>query len=85
MMWLGASASISPSVMRVVAAHDRLPAQLADVPGEVVDEGVVVVDEEDHGDPAFTSASIMPRALSSVSRYSCSGSESATIPPPALK
>ena len=30
-------------------------------------------------------ASMMPRALSSVSRYSCSGSESATIPPPALK
>ena len=27
----------------------------------------------------------MPRALSSVSRYSCSGSESATMPPPALK
>src|SRR4029077_17592387 len=67
----------------VVAADDRLAAQLADVPGEVVDEGIVVVDDEDH--PGIRRASIMPRALSSVSRYSCSGSESATIPPPALK
>ena len=33
----------------VVAAHDRIAAQFADVPGQVVDEGVVVIDEEDHG------------------------------------
>ena len=33
---------------RVVAAHDRLLAQLAHVAGEVVDERVVVVDEQDH-------------------------------------
>ena len=83
MMWLGASASTSSERDRVVAADDRFAAQLADVPREVVDEGIVVVDEENHS--GVRSASIMPRALSSVSRYSCSGSESATIPPPALK
>ena len=67
---------------RVVPAHDRRLPQLVDVAGQVVDEGVVVVDEEDHG---AASTSISARALSSVSRYSCSGSESATMPPPAWK
>src|SRR6185295_20103461 len=67
----------------VVAVYDRVLAELAHISGEVMDERVVVIDEEDHGGTA--NASIIPRALSSVSRYSCSGSESATIPPPALK
>src|SRR5271156_1845759 len=67
----------------VVTAHDRVAAQLAHVPGQVVNERVVVIDDQDHADVAR--ASIRPRALSSVSRYSCSGSDSATIPPPALK
>ena len=85
---------------RVVPADQRRLAQLADVAGEVVDEGVVVVDEENHeavesgsGRLATGTAARLrlyqrlnqPRALSSVSRYSSSGSESATMPPPAWK
>src|SRR5687768_17598314 len=68
---------------RVVAADHCLPAELAHITREVVHERVVVIDEQNHTGAA--SASIMPRALSSVSRYSCSGFESAMIPPPALK
>ena len=67
----------------VAPADDGFLTQLAHVACEVVDERVVVVEDENHGRVA--SASIMARALSSVSRYSCSGSESATMPPPALK
>src|SRR5437867_9991098 len=62
----------------VVASDDGLFPQLAHVAGQVVDERVVVVDEQNHG----RRAAIRLRALSSVSRYSCSGSESATMPPP---
>ncbi len=65
----------------VVASDHRLLPQLAHVAREVIDKGVVVVDEQDHG----ASAAITPRALSSVSAYSAAGSESATIPPPAWK
>src|SRR5438094_315121 len=59
-----------------MASDNCLLPELAHVAGEVVDEGVVVVDEQDHD----LRAAIKPRALSSVSRYSCSGSESATVP-----
>src|SRR5436190_13139622 len=62
----------------VVPSYDGLLPQLLHVTRQVVHEGVVVVDEQDHG----SRAAIRPRALSSVSRYSCAGSESATIPPP---
>src|SRR5205823_2201110 len=65
----------------VVASYDGLFSQLAHVAGQVVDERVVVVDQQDHG----TRAAMSPPALSSVSRYSCSGSESATMPPPTWK
>src|SRR5215471_16634699 len=58
-------------------------AQLANVAREVVHERIEVVDHEDHVD--VTRASMMPRALWNVSWYSCSASESATIPPPAFK
>src|SRR5207247_9067753 len=58
---------------------DGFRPQRAYVARQVVDERVVVVDQQDHG----ASAAIQPRALSSVSAYSFSGSESATIPPPA--
>src|SRR5881409_1400632 len=68
---------------RVVPAYDGLFAELAHVAGQVINEGIMVIDEQNHARTAR--ASIMPRALSSVSRYSCSGSESATMPPPALK
>src|SRR2546422_11650631 len=64
-----------------MASYNGLFPQLAHVAGEVVDERVVVVDQQDHGTMAATS----PRALSSVSWYSCSGSESATMPPPTWK
>src|SRR5438477_604170 len=65
----------------VVVSYDGLFSQLAHVAGQVVDERVVVVDQQDHG----TRAAMSPPALSSVSRYSCSGSESATLPPPTWK
>src|SRR5918995_4447730 len=66
----------------IVPSDQRRLTQLADIAGKVVDEGVVVVDEENHW---MTNVSINPRALSNVSLYSSSGSESATIPPPAWK
>src|SRR5256885_8358226 len=65
----------------VVASYNGLFSQLAHVAGQVVDERVVIVDQQDHG----TRAAMSPRALSSVSRYSSSGSESATMPPPTWK
>src|SRR5947207_6666495 len=70
-----------PERRGVVASYDGLFSQLAHVAGQVVDERVVVVDQQDHG----TRAAMSPPALSSVSRYSCSGSESATMPPPTWK
>src|SRR6185312_1537690 len=82
----------------VISTNERLAAQLAHVAGEVVDERVVVVDEQNHEDAGCVGsraqrcagavsarASMSARALSRVSRYSCSGSESATMPPPTLK
>ena len=67
-----------------VVAHDEaLHAQLADVAGEVPDEAVVVVDEEDQGVPRR--AAIRALALASVSSYSAAGSLSAVMPPPAWK
>ena len=45
----GSRATSSSSVMRVVAVHDRLGAELAQVLHEVVDERVVVVDHEHAG------------------------------------
>src|SRR5512147_210677 len=70
----------------VVAVDDRRLAQLGDIPGQVVDEAVVVVEQEDHGvATAAARVVIRARALSSVSWYSSSGSESATMPPPTEK
>src|SRR5207249_3455049 len=65
----------------VVASYNGLFSQLAHVAGQVVDERGVIVDQQDHG----TRAAMSPRALSSVSRYSSAGSESATMPPPTWK
>ena len=73
---------------------DGCLAELAHVAREVVDERVVVVEKENHAcasagevDPERSACerSMSARALSRVSRYSCSGSESATMPPPAWK
>src|SRR2546426_6226837 len=63
---------------RVMTSYHGLFPQLAHVARQVVHERVVVVDEQYH----CSRAAIRPRALSSVSRYSCAGSESATMPPP---
>src|SRR6266478_8493303 len=68
-----------------VVAHDlERRAQLAEILDEVVGEGVVVVDDEDHRSvpAASRSARIMPRALELVSSHSVFGSESATMPAP---
>src|SRR5262245_2066312 len=68
-----------------VVAHDlQRRTQLAEVLDEVVREGVVVVDDEDHRSvpAARRSARIMPRALEHVSSHSVFGSESATMPAP---
>jgi hypothetical protein len=67
----------------VVADDVGRPTQLADIAGEVVDERVVVVDEEDHGASSGDKAAIRACALASVSAYSAAGVESATMPPPA--
>src|ERR1700722_8321948 len=71
----------------VVAAHFELLAHLAEILGEVVGEGIVVVEEQDHdffpGWWAISRAETMARALLTVSCYSRSGTESATTPPPA--
>ena len=83
MMWLGARAAISSSVTASFRRTSGFAAQFPDVPREIPDERVVVVEEEDHDAPP--KARRMPAALSSVSWYSCAGSESATIPPPAWK
>src|SRR5207247_9052893 len=55
----------------VVASYNGLFSQLAHVAGQVVDERVVIVDQQDHG----TRAAMSARALSSVSRYCGSGAE----------
>ncbi len=65
----------------IAAVDDGLLPELSHVAGEVVDEGVVVVEQEDHA----LSASEMPRALCNVSSYSRAGSDSASTPPPAWK
>ena len=66
----------------IVAIDQWLPAQLTDVLGQVVYEGVIVVNEQDHLVPPVANSGTMLKArinalaLSSVSRYSASGSES---------
>ena len=70
----------------VVPVDHRVSSQLPDVLDEVVDEGVIVVDDEDlqlSPPPAASRAFKSAAALCSVSYHSFSGSESATIPPPA--
>ena len=84
MMWLGASAATSSSVISSLRRTTASAPQLAHVAGEVVDERVAVV--EDAGSsrrrPARRS---WPRDLVERLAVLLLGSESATIPPPALK
>src|SRR5215470_10288808 len=70
----------------VVAMNTQLLAKLAKVLDEVVGEGVVVVDHQNHSSNprcARLIARIKARDLLTVSMYSFSGTESATMPPPA--
>src|SRR5262249_38110257 len=71
----------------VVEKYSRLGAKLAQIVVEVIGKGIVVIDQEDHRFLHCSASSIalsMPRALFNVSWYSNTGSESATIPAPAL-
>ena len=83
LMWLGASAATCARVTASLRHTTASPPSLTYRARLCMHEGVVVVYEEDH--PLVASAAIMPLALSSVSRYLSSGSESTMIPPPALK
>src|SRR5262249_9104851 len=70
----------------VVAMNAQLLSQLAKVLHEVVGEGVVVIDHQNHSSNprcARLIARIKARDLLTVSMYSFSGTESATMPPPA--
>src|SRR5438046_9905101 len=82
---LGCPREDAREVNGVVAQHLEPGAELAQVLDEVVGEGVVVVDDQDHrpGLPAaIRSASSIPWAFERVSSHSVFGSESATIPAP---
>src|SRR5262245_47531475 len=65
---------------RVIALHFSLGAELAQVARHIVDEGIVVVDDEDHGVLAKLSA--MRFTFARVSSYSSDGSDFAVMPPP---
>ena len=52
MMWLGASAAMSPRLIASLRTTSRGMAELADIAGEVPDEAVVIVDEQDHAPPS---------------------------------
>src|SRR5262249_2378619 len=70
----------------VITEDPQLGAQLAQILNEVVGEGVVVIDHHDHSsNPPFARliALMSARDLFTVSVYSFSGTESATMPAPA--
>ena len=74
----------------VVPEHHDLCSERAEQVREVVREGVVVVDQEDHGaascsDSARSIAASSARSLARHSSCSAAGSESATMPPPACR
>ena len=56
----GSRATISSSVQLVVAVHERLGAELAQVLDEVVDEAVVVVDDQHRGSATATTGYASP-------------------------
>src|SRR5258708_24596769 len=67
----------------VIPENLQFRAKLAQILHQVVGEGVVVVDHQDHGASsaeASSAALSSARALCCVSRHSASGSESATTP-----
>ena len=70
----------------IVAMHDEICPQFPEILHEVVREGIVIVDDENHTHAplsAISTARNRARALFTVSWYSYSGSESNTTPPPA--
>src|SRR5438067_2451540 len=74
----------------IIAIHAQFFTQLAEVLDEVVRERIVVIDDENHSPLSSSNpfcASVISRIraldLFTVSMYSFSGIESATIPPPA--
>src|SRR5215831_2890182 len=70
----------------VISVDAEFFSQLAEILHEVVGEGIVVIDYENHSSKprcARLIARIRARDLFTVSIYSLSGTESATIPPPA--
>src|ERR1019366_3793375 len=76
----------------VVTHHPHLLAQFAEILHQVVGEGIVIIDHEQHDQSssllsrpaaAISAARSTARALFSVSCHSDAGSESATMPAPA--
>src|SRR5262249_15731227 len=70
----------------VVSKHAQIVAHLAEILHEVIGEGVVVIDNDNHSsNPRCASCIALSNAgvLVTVSMYSPSGRESATMPPPA--
>src|SRR5208283_6029891 len=69
---------------RIVAYHFRHGTEFAEIIGDRVHEGIIIVDDENHfANSLAPKASKIARALSSVSSYSEAGSEAVVIPPPA--
>ena len=82
----GLCRSISSSVILLFRKTRSSSPSLAQILNKVVRERVVVIDHHDHNsNPPFARliALISARDLFTVSVYSLSGTESATIPPPA--
>ena len=69
----------------VVAHHPHGLSEFLEVPHHVEDEGIVIVDDEDHGalSPSGSNAWNTRAALVRVSSYSRPGSDSRVTPPPA--
>src|SRR4030095_7741904 len=70
----------------IISKHAQIVPHLAKILHEVVGEGVVVIDNDNHSsNPRCASCIALSSArdLFTVSMYSPSGTESATMPPPA--
>src|ERR1700730_12757840 len=68
-----------------IVAHDlRYDPQFAEIIGDRVHEGIVIIDNENHlANSCAPKASNIALALSKVSSYSAAGSDAGTPPPPA--
>ena len=82
----GASAAASSSRQPVVADDERLGIEFGEIARDVEDEGIVIVDDQDHAAAsldAVSKAAKMRRTLARVSSYSAAGSDNSVMPPPA--